>query len=600
MKSNKTRIQIRDFLVDGRLTVLDWVLFALIAGVCYFTFQHGDILHTGGSSFAYLNGHILDFYDYNVPYLSGNSYLPSTYILFAIWNIPLKLLGLVNLPTVNVGFGVLMWFKALPVLFYLATGGVVYKITKQIGMGSTKAKYCMYAFLTMPIAVFSQFCFGQYDIFTVFFMMLGIYYYFKEDNFKFILFFGISITFKYQALLIFWVLLLLKEKNILQVIKKTILMFLPLLFEVLIYVQSPAFRTGVFGFGGSKLGYMEYLSVVIYSQKLLIVYLIMCMLLAYAYFTEVKNKISWVQYSFFFCNLCLFCFFGLSMWHPQWLLIAVPFWVISTFINKRFDFFVILEILMMLVYITFTVQIFTSNVDQALFIKGAFGSLVPNISDQLTMGQIFKPLNASISYTIFSAAILVQAVFKHPRYCVEDFSEPIEKYWPLVRLRFVVGMMLFIIPAFICFAVALTGPVKTFTAMSPTSVIGAVVSDHSYAQTFVAKTDTIEQVNVMIGTYTRQNHSKLTLQVMDGDKMLSSKEINVPKLVDNGIEKIKFAPVAVQKGKEYRLEFKATDTKENDCVTIYRTADASAAPVGDALIDGTVCPFDLCVEIFGK
>ena len=60
---------------------LDWIVFFLISLFCFFTFQQGDILHTGGSSFAYLNGHILDFYDYNAQFMEVNNYLPSTYFV---------------------------------------------------------------------------------------------------------------------------------------------------------------------------------------------------------------------------------------------------------------------------------------------------------------------------------------------------------------------------------------------------------------------------------------------------------------------------------------------------------------------------------------
>ena len=38
---------------DNGLSKFDWLLFASLAGLCYFTMPQGDILHTCGSSFAY-------------------------------------------------------------------------------------------------------------------------------------------------------------------------------------------------------------------------------------------------------------------------------------------------------------------------------------------------------------------------------------------------------------------------------------------------------------------------------------------------------------------------------------------------------------------
>ena len=171
------------------IALADWVIFAFFAILCFLSFQQNDITHTGGSSFAYLNGHFLDFYDYNVQYFGGNSYMPSSYLLFAIWNIPIKLLGLMTVPTMTVTFPVVMWYKLLPTIFYLVSGYLIYKIALVIGMGNLKAKLCGYAFLTMQIGFFSQFIFGQYDSFTVFFMLLGLLYYYRKDYLKFSVFF---------------------------------------------------------------------------------------------------------------------------------------------------------------------------------------------------------------------------------------------------------------------------------------------------------------------------------------------------------------------------------------------------------------------------
>ncbi len=135
----------------GRLTIYDILCFLLLAVLCYFSFQQGDILHTAGSSFAYLNGHIIDFYDYNATYMGSNNYYPSTYILFAIWNLPIRLLGLVTEPTQNVSTGVIMWYKLLPTLFFLSSGMLIYHIGCAMGMENGKAKVSEYVFLTTLI-----------------------------------------------------------------------------------------------------------------------------------------------------------------------------------------------------------------------------------------------------------------------------------------------------------------------------------------------------------------------------------------------------------------------------------------------------------------
>lgn len=102
---------------------------------CFLFSQQVDLFHTSSSSYAYLNGHITDFYDYNKPLVDGNDYLPIIYAIFAIWNLPLKLFGLThNVAATGVMLSIpeLIWTKLLLVIFYFASAFVIYKISKQI------------------------------------------------------------------------------------------------------------------------------------------------------------------------------------------------------------------------------------------------------------------------------------------------------------------------------------------------------------------------------------------------------------------------------------------------------------------------------------
>ena len=45
-----------------------------------------------------------------------------------------------------------MWFKVLPVLFYIASGFLMYKIGNIIGLGNKKFKLMAYIFLTALLA----------------------------------------------------------------------------------------------------------------------------------------------------------------------------------------------------------------------------------------------------------------------------------------------------------------------------------------------------------------------------------------------------------------------------------------------------------------
>lgn len=432
-----------------RLTWYDWLIAGFFAALCFVSLQQTDLMHTGGSSIAYLNGHFLDFYDYNVQFVEGNSYLPSSYILFAIWNIPVRLLGFLALPVKSVSYYILMWYKVLPSLFYLASGFLVFRIGQTLGMGDTKAKLCAYAFLTTPIGFFSQFIFGQYDSFTVFFMLLGILFFFQKKLLKFAIFTGISLTFKYFPLFVFIPLLFLVEKRIIQLIKYLVIVLLPVAVEILVYLPSAGFRSGVFGFGAINNIFDASIAGRFYSLRIFIILWIA--IAAWAYFNEVKDDSDIAKWSFYYANMIMFLLFGISIWHPQWLLLAVPFWVISTFMNKKFDTFMIIDILMMLFFTVYTVNFWPDHVDQDLFSLGIFKHLIQGrINSVLTMRAIFRFQDLSFFYSAFSALVLVQALFKHPKYCTRLLSEPVDQFWPVVRIRFITGLSIFIVPAYIC------------------------------------------------------------------------------------------------------------------------------------------------------
>ena len=272
---------------------LDWLILAIIALLCFIAFQQGDMYHTVGSSFAYLKGHFFDFYDYNKQHIGGNNYLPSSYILFAIWNIPLKILGLVNLPTTEISLVIIWWNKLLTTLFYVFSGILVYKIGKSVGFSETNSKLTAFIWLTTPIALFSQFIFGQYDVFTLFFTLLGLYYYLEKNNIKFIIFFGVAMTFKYFPMFIFMPLLLAREKDVWKIIKDSCLVVLPVAIEILIYYPSAAFQTGVLGFGAPKFILQTQLGGQYASIQLVV--LLWMLLCAYAYFNQIEDRNNFIS-----------------------------------------------------------------------------------------------------------------------------------------------------------------------------------------------------------------------------------------------------------------------------------------------------------------
>jgi len=112
--------KIKKLLPNG-LNIIDLLAFFLVLAFCFILFQHGDLFYTSSSSYAYLHGHIFNFYDYNKTAVGRDDYLPLIYVIFAAWNMPLKLLGLMH-DVASAGTYLtiveLVWTKLLLVAFY--------------------------------------------------------------------------------------------------------------------------------------------------------------------------------------------------------------------------------------------------------------------------------------------------------------------------------------------------------------------------------------------------------------------------------------------------------------------------------------------------
>ena len=218
------------FFCGNELCRLDWIISLLILAFLFVTCVHSDVKLTGNRSFL-MYEHFADFYQASYEQSGGYwaNYLPSTFIAYAIWNLPLYLTGHVPEAILTNSFVNMMWYKLLPVILYFVTAQLMYLIGKEMGFGEKKSLLCKFAFLIFPMGVFSQFIFSQYDIFTVFFMVLGFWLYLRGKLWKTALMFGIAATFKYHAVLYFLALILLKEKKIRNLIRYTVVMALPLL-----------------------------------------------------------------------------------------------------------------------------------------------------------------------------------------------------------------------------------------------------------------------------------------------------------------------------------------------------------------------------------
>ncbi|MBR3436909.1 MAG: DUF2029 domain-containing protein [Lachnospiraceae bacterium] len=585
----------------------DWVILAALMGFLFLAYQMHDLAHTAGCSYGYLNGHILDFYDY----LAANgiaedgepglwaSYLPTIYLIFAVWNLPMKLFGIVTEPTSLLGFVPLMWAKILPCLVYLAGGFVVYRIAMELGMGDRKSRFTAFAYLSMPVALFSQFGLGQYESFIVLFVLLGVWKWLQKKDLWFVVFFAVAFTFKYTVLIYFFPLLFLREKNIWKIILKTAGFLSLFLLEYLIYRGSPAFSAHVFGIGSEaasnntvnslwSVSYFTGNELLHVRYNVYVVVIVFALVAAFAYFKKTRDEGETQRYAMWLMLIAFAGLFAFTKWYAHYLMLAVPFWVITAMMSKHTKIWFVLDLLFMLFFSMYNVQFFAYHHDEYLLRMGIFQYVMPDRipGNSFNMSEILGILEPSLTLTMLTALIVVYAVFKHPSFMREDLSEFPEKTAGWMRARTVLGLLIFIIPSMI----ALFTTIKPLAASYREDYwAGSTVSlkEQTVSQEFTASSGSVSRLKFrLIANLENEN---VTVRVAisedpEGEKALYEKTLASKDYYDG--ERIILKPsVSLETGRKYYVVF-SSEGQEDPGAAVLMTSDRENG-CADLLVNGS-------------
>ena len=373
-----------------QISKLEYWVYGLSLALCFLLFKQSDLTHTNSASFAYLYGHFWDFYDYNSTRMGDNNYLPIFYWFFAIWNIPLKLLDLIPEVTSETWMQTTViqtiWSKLLLVIFFFAAVNLVGKIAKQVCATISNNRDIQneslpkLLFATSPIAIFAVFIFGGYDIFALFFMLLGLRAYFAKDFKWFVVWFSIAISFKYFAAFVYLPLVLMIEKRFIYLLIYGLLGLAVTAMQFVLYWHSDIFLGEIFGLVGAKAtGNAVSMRFVIANT----VYGVMCLYLYFSKLDSTTDPQGWFRRTIFACILSYAVFFSWVLWHPQWVILITPFFCLSfLFIRsqKLFRLLLVIEILGYLGFAVYTMNNWVGNVDNTMIYGGVFGGLLPQTS----------------------------------------------------------------------------------------------------------------------------------------------------------------------------------------------------------------------------
>lgn len=328
----------------------DYVLFGVLAVLLWLLFAHPDINETARHAYILLrsigDGGLLRFYEnvytlkFGYTYTNAAHYGIVVYLLYAVWELPLFLLEkLTGLAFPDMALA--LWCKAVGVAAVLGCAALLRRLGKLLGFDGAFCTWLPLLFCLHPVTLFTVFAMGQYDSLCLVFLLLALCFYCKKDLLRFSLVMGAALVFKFFALFAFLPLLLLAEKRLLHVLKYAALslwLYLPttLLFwgrtaDAGLFNQIMADRLFAVQIPGGLGGYSAF-------------GLVMGLVCMAAWLWRPEDGMALCRGAAYLCLAVYTTLFLFTPWHPQWVLLLVPFSLLELGAVKEKRAFALLEL----------------------------------------------------------------------------------------------------------------------------------------------------------------------------------------------------------------------------------------------------------------
>jgi hypothetical protein len=411
---------IKDKTEEDRLNLFDKIFFATVFTVIFFCAGHVDLWETANHSYVFLesifSGNFLRFYEFCAEhsntyyYINNANYNICLYAVFGLWELPVflfnKLFGL----ALNEKF-MIFWAKAVSVGFFLGCGYMVKKISLSLGIEKEKAHMALLFFLFNPIAFFSADVMGQYDSICLFFALLAILFYIKGDMKKFSFIMGTSFVFKFFSLLIFFPLLLLKEKKFLKILKHTAI-------SLWLYIPTTLLFLGKTGnaaaFTRQMTDRVTSLTIDTGMGAVSVYVLLYACIIFICYIYEFENSKD-INYIAVYTPMAVFALLFLTIyWHPQWLILVVPFLVITSFSQANKTPWFLLDIVlsggfMFLNFYKYPMQMGANLLNSGILPPQNF---ISNVTISHFLNLI--PYMYTVTLVMFTGGLLLNIILKLP------------------------------------------------------------------------------------------------------------------------------------------------------------------------------------------
>ena len=392
----------------------------------FFLFSHPDLWETANHGYVFLeslfSGKVLHFYEIcarhenTYYYLNSANYNIVIYIIFGLWELPVFVFNKIFHLRLNERF-LIYWAKCVSVGFFVGCGILVKKICLKLNLSENTATAGMFLFIFNPIAFFSPMAMGQYDSICLFFSLLAMMFYLDGNMAKTCFVAGIGAVCKFFPLLIFIPLILLREKKILNILKYVLLclwLYIPtsLLFHG---------RTGnASAFTSMMIDRLFQANISLGIGEVSIFLLCYCFLVFVRFICNLRDKREF-NYTAVYLSMAVFRLLFLTIgWHPQWLILLVPFMVISALLQENKTYWFYLDILLSFGFFILCFVRFPNRCSGSLF-NGGILSWLTGFNTALRTN--YKYLNyfiglvphlPEIARVVFAAVLVLNIILKFP------------------------------------------------------------------------------------------------------------------------------------------------------------------------------------------
>lgn len=257
------------------------------------------------------------------------------FILFGIWGFPLYLICEHYGIEETSNMWTMVYGKAIFIVAVVVAAYIIYKICQNINISKKNSKWAVFLFLSSILVLVDVAYIGQLDIMGIAFTLLGIYYYQRNNIWRFILFFMIAVSFKQFPIFIFIPLLLLIEKNIIKIGFNTVIV---LFFSKLSGLPFPSDTMAITvknEFSQKSLEVLLGIKAPLYNEAVPIIILFLGAICVYCYLKQIETQRELEEYSIFISLLSMFVLLISFDSNPYWYIQLAPFVAILIMYNSK-------------------------------------------------------------------------------------------------------------------------------------------------------------------------------------------------------------------------------------------------------------------------